>query len=91
MFAAGEHAVRLTCSIGYSLHPLLTGSVSADFERALELADIAMYRVKRGGRNGCAGLIAGPAADATLLQPVLAPRIEALVAVGALVWIERTR
>lgn len=91
VFAAGDHGVRLTCSIGYSVHPLLAGSGSADFERTLELADIAMYRVKRSGRNGCAGLIAGPAAGATLLQPVLAPHIDALVATGALVWIERPR
>ena len=91
MFAAGDHGVRLTCSIGYSVHPLLAGSGSADFERTLELADIAMYRVKRSGRNGCAGLIAGPAADAALLQPVLAPRIDALVAAEALVWIGRPR
>jgi len=91
MFAAGDQAIRLTCSIGYSLYPLLGDSDAADFERALELADIAMYRVKRSGRNGCAGLIAGPAADATLLQPVLAARIDALVAAGALVWVERAR
>ncbi len=91
VFSANAQAIRLTCSIGYSLHPLLPGSSARDFERVLELADIAMYRVKHSGRNGCAGLIAGPAADATLQQPGVAARIDALVAAGALVWIERPR
>jgi diguanylate cyclase (GGDEF)-like protein len=45
--------LRLTCSLGLCQYPLLQGGDdSLHWEHLLELADSALYRVKRGGRNG---------------------------------------
>jgi len=45
--------LRLTCSIGLCQYPLLPGGNEAlHWEHLLELADRALYRVKREGRNG---------------------------------------
>ncbi|MFP5322428.1 MAG: putative bifunctional diguanylate cyclase/phosphodiesterase [Acidimicrobiia bacterium] len=44
-FAVGERQVRLSASIG------LAAAGSEDFERLVQIADLAMYEAKRGGRN----------------------------------------
>ncbi|CAM5630150.1 hypothetical protein SALBM135S_05841 [Streptomyces alboniger] len=36
-------AIRLTCSIGFSMHPLAAHGDMATFETAVELADFALY------------------------------------------------
>lgn len=45
--------LRVTCSIGLCQYPLLPGGTrSLEWEHLLELADRALYRIKREGRNG---------------------------------------
>jgi diguanylate cyclase (GGDEF)-like protein/PAS domain S-box-containing protein len=46
-FFIDGHALRLGASIGISMHP----QDATDTETLLRLADIAMYRAKRGGEN----------------------------------------
>lgn len=79
--------IRLTCSIGFSLHPLAAESGNDTFEAALELADIALYRAKREGRNACVGLIANTLLTASALQQPLIPQINSLLASGTLRWL----
>jgi diguanylate cyclase (GGDEF)-like protein len=44
--------LKVTCSIGLCQYPLMPGSGgSLDWEHLLELADRALYRIKREGRN----------------------------------------
>ncbi|MEO8670989.1 MAG: diguanylate cyclase [Tahibacter sp.] len=77
--------LAVTCSIGFALHPVLVGS-GGDWHTTLEIADSALYRIKREGRNGCMGLVAGPGARPELFDQHLTGRIEALVDIGALRW-----
>jgi diguanylate cyclase (GGDEF)-like protein len=50
-FVIGEHTVCITASIGFALGPE-HGLTAADLEKK---ADVAMYRAKSLGRNGCEG------------------------------------
>jgi len=80
--------LRLTGSIGFALHPTapeLRGE--ADWTLSLELADAALYRVKQWGRNGSAGLVAGPALHATKLTAQSIMQLDALVDAGVLRWL----
>ncbi|MCK7594011.1 ligand-binding sensor domain-containing diguanylate cyclase [Pseudomarimonas salicorniae] len=44
---------QVTCSVGLVEYPLFTDAkTSLDWEQLVELADRALYRVKRSGRNG---------------------------------------
>jgi diguanylate cyclase (GGDEF)-like protein len=49
----GGQALRISCSIGVSVHPGAAGV--ADWQLALELADRALYRAKALGRNRVEG------------------------------------
>jgi diguanylate cyclase (GGDEF)-like protein len=86
-FANGRGGViRLTCSIGFSMHPLAAHGDMATFEMAVELADLALYRAKYLGRDRCVGLLAtAPLSPAVLGEP-LAPQLEALLTAGQLKW-----
>ena len=78
--------IRLTCSIGFSMHPLATRIDEATFNAALELADLALYRAKHLGRNQCVGLLADAPLSAAILQNPFVPQLDALLASGQLRW-----
>ncbi len=80
-------AIHLTCSIGFSLHPLAMDADGAVFEAALELADLALYRAKHDGRDTCVGLVANAPLPAEILQDPLAPQLDELLARGRLRWV----
>ena len=79
--------IRLTCSIGFSMHPLATRADKATFDAALELADLALYRAKHLGRNQCMGLLATAPLAADVLRSPFAPQLDALLASGQLHWV----
>ncbi len=48
-----ERSASVTCSLGLVEYPLFSDAqTSLDWEQLVELADRALYRVKRSGRNG---------------------------------------
>ncbi|MEO7071880.1 MAG: diguanylate cyclase [Rhodanobacter sp.] len=87
-FADGRGgSIHLTCSIGFSLHPLSTRGGSDAFDAVLELADVALYQAKADGRNACVGLVATHDLSAAALQSPFAPQLQALLASGRLTWL----
>jgi diguanylate cyclase (GGDEF)-like protein len=87
-FADGRGGVvRLTCSIGFSMHPLTSSTDKATFDAALELADLALYRAKHLGRNRCVGLLVTAPLAPGILQNAFAPQLDALLAAGQLRWV----
>ncbi|OOG49446.1 ligand-binding sensor domain-containing diguanylate cyclase [Rhodanobacter sp. C01] len=79
--------IRLTCSIGFSLHPLVMQADCGAFDAALELADLALYRAKQDGRNTCVGLVATTLLPAEILDNPFAPQLDALIAAERLRWV----
>ncbi|HXS73370.1 MAG TPA: diguanylate cyclase [Rhodanobacteraceae bacterium] len=79
--------IRLTCSIGFSLHPLAEETSNETFEAALELADLALYRAKRDGRNLSMGLITTAPLAKEILQQPLARQLDGLLANGQVTWV----
>jgi len=82
--------VSLTCSIGYSCFPLeLLGGQLISWEISLQLAEIALSKVKQSGRNGCATLGFDPQVDAFEFEDSghIDVQIEKLLADG-LAWFE---
>ena len=79
--------IRLTCSIGFSLHPLVMQAESGTFDAALELADLALYRAKQDGRNTCVGLIATTLLPAEILGSPFASQLDELIASDRLRWV----
>ena len=60
----GGNVLRRTCSIGFASFPLLLSAPAAvDVEPVLQLADAALHRAKRAGRNRWAGVEATERAD----------------------------
>lgn len=85
----GQAPVRIGCSIGIAMDPLLTG-LPRDWHGSLELADAAMYRAKRSGRNKVIGIDLSENASG---QPaaILPAQIDVMVAQGILRWREAER
>ncbi len=81
--------LRLTCSIGFSMHPITTYADTATFQAALELADLALYRAKRDGRNTCAGLIVSTPLSVEIMRGPLTPQLDALLASDRLRWVRQ--
>ncbi|MEJ6005946.1 diguanylate cyclase [Paucibacter sp. AS339] len=58
-----------TCSVGFACYPLAPDAPAAlDWSTVIDLADAALYQVKRGGRNGWLGAIACSGSDVASLQ-----------------------
>lgn len=67
-----DKPLRLTCSLGLCQYPLLPGgNDSLHWEHLLELADRALYRVKREGRNGWGAYQAKPGVTANHVLALL--------------------
>lgn len=66
--AAGS--LRVTASIGYGSFPLPPARLPLSLERAINLADMALYTAKNQGRNRAVGISAAQAADAAGLLRV---------------------
>lgn len=79
--------IKLSCSIGFSLHPVAEHVDGSTFDAALELADLALYRAKQDGRNVSVGLVAAAPIPAEVLRTPLAPQLDALLASGHLRWV----
>ena len=79
--------IVLTCSVGFSLHPVALQSDRTTFDAALELSDRALYDAKHGGRNRCVGLVATTALTPEVLHRPFAPQVDALLLSGQLRWI----
>ena len=79
--------IRLTCSVGFSLHPLAMHADSKTFDAALELADLALYRAKQDGRNTSVGLVAARPLSAEILCNPFVPQLDALLAADQLRWV----
>jgi diguanylate cyclase (GGDEF)-like protein len=77
--------VALTCSIGMAEYPLTWDAPRRmDWEQLIELADHAMYKVKRGGRNGWAMLRTTATTRFDELPDSLALLADAMIACGEL-------
>lgn len=61
-------ALRITASVGYGCFPLPPARLPLTLERAINLADMALYTAKNQGRNCAVGLSRTTAADAAGLQ-----------------------
>jgi len=54
----GGKTLRCTCSVGFSIYPLLVSEPSwAPWEQVVEIADQCLYVAKHAGRNAWVGLI----------------------------------
>ena len=70
--ASGSSSLRVTVSVGYAGFPLPPWHLPLNLERAINLADMALYTAKNQGRNRAIG-VAGVLAD----EPESLRRIEA--------------
>ncbi|WP_341969499.1 two-component regulator propeller domain-containing protein [Roseateles sp. PN1] len=58
-----------TCSLGFACFPLAPAAPTAlDWTQVIDLADAALYQVKRGGRNGWLGAISCGGGDAIAVK-----------------------
>lgn len=81
--------IPLTCSIGFSMHPLAAHADRATFDAAVELADLALYRAKQDGRDACVGLLVNQPLTGEILGHPLAPQLNKLLDSGRLRWLRR--
>lgn len=81
-------ALRLTASFGFVEMPSrLGGEAVLNWERWLELADDALYRVKASGRDGWAGYRPTQWTQAEKVSSGARPDVQTLVAEGQLQWL----
>lgn len=74
-----------TCSVGFAAFPPAPAFAAAlDWTAVVDIADAALYKVKRSGRNGWLGLVTAQAESAAALRAAAAQALDAWVASGAL-------
>ncbi|WP_165371634.1 ligand-binding sensor domain-containing diguanylate cyclase [Pseudolysobacter antarcticus] len=85
-FAANDNdLLQLKCSIGVALHPPFPDdALLSDWSVALELADMALNRIKLDGGNRSLALVAGSNASSELFKRNISARVDKLLATGAL-------
>ncbi len=59
-FELGPLRLRVRCSVGFACFPLAREQSVLSWHEVLELADQAMYQVKREGRDGWMGIAPAP-------------------------------
>jgi diguanylate cyclase (GGDEF)-like protein len=65
----GEKSLRCTCSLGFSVFPLLPGDTAGfGWEQIVAIADTCLYATKHNGRNAWVGVVplTAPAANAAI-------------------------
>jgi len=67
---APAQALRVTVSVGYGCFPLPPARVPLTLERAINLADMALYTAKGQGRNRAVGVTAARADEDAALQRI---------------------
>jgi diguanylate cyclase (GGDEF)-like protein len=73
MRLADGTSIPITCSAGFARWPFSAGLPElGDWEQSVALADRALYRAKRAGKNGWAGWLEGPGATAACVEQLLA-------------------
>jgi diguanylate cyclase (GGDEF)-like protein len=75
-------AVDLTCSVGLAGYPLFNVERQPGWEQMVDLADAALYWVKRHGRDGWAAFEPMAGSDAASLLQEVHEDVDALVASG---------
>ncbi len=85
-FAANDNELlQLKCSIGVAVHPPFPDdALLSDWSVALELADMALSRIKQDGGNRSLALIAGANASSKLFKRNISARVDKLLATNAL-------
>ena len=66
--AAAGQTLKVTVSVGYGAFPLPGARLPLSLERAINLADMALYTAKGQGRNRAIGVVAAQADDDTALR-----------------------
>jgi diguanylate cyclase (GGDEF)-like protein len=76
----GEAPLRITCSIGLAEYPIARDArQQLGWEQMVELADAALYWVKRNGRDGWAMMVPGEHANLAALLRSLQAGADALI------------
>ena len=66
--ATAGQALKVTVSVGYGAFPLPGARLPLSLERAINLADMALYTAKGQGRNRAIGVVSAAADDDTALR-----------------------
>jgi diguanylate cyclase (GGDEF)-like protein len=74
--------VQVTCSVGLAGYPLFNVERQPGWEQMVDLADAALYWVKRHGRDGWAAFQPAPGSDAASLLNDLHEDVDRLVTSG---------
>jgi diguanylate cyclase (GGDEF)-like protein len=65
----GGKSVRCTCSVGFSVYPLIPGDATFSWEQIVAIADACLYVTKQNGRNAWFGVVPLTAPDADIEIP----------------------